>query len=235
MTLSRTPTPITVSQITGCVLAGGRGARMGGVDKGLQPFLGQSLAAHALQRLAPQVGQLMVNANRHLPSYKQIAAPWDAPVWPDALTDFPGPLAGFLSALSHCTTPWLVCVPCDTPLFPPDLVERMLAAAAAPGQADEVDIVTVHGWEPSAPGEQALWRAQPVFCLLHTRLVQSLSDFLASGARKIDRWTALHPSAQVHFDQAQDHPQAFANANTLAELAALEALALSAAQPQAAQ
>lgn len=92
--------------------------RMGGIDKGLQPFLGQPLAAHALDRLAPQVGHLMLNANRHAEAYAQLGAPYGAPVWPDAEPDYPGPLAGFLSGLTHCQTPWLVCVPCDTPLFP---------------------------------------------------------------------------------------------------------------------
>ena len=107
--------------ITGLVLAGGRGSRMGGVDKGLQPHLGVPLAAHALARLRPQVGSVMINANRNLAEYRAMGAP----VWPDALPDYPGPLAGFLTGLEHCDTPFLVSVPCDSPHFPTDLVARL--------------------------------------------------------------------------------------------------------------
>ena len=110
---------IDKSQVTGIVLAGGRGTRMGGVDKGLQTHLGMPLAMHALLRLASQVGETMINANRNLGAYESMGVP----VWPDALPDYPGPLAGFLDrprALRD--TPYLVTVPCDSPLFPEDLV-----------------------------------------------------------------------------------------------------------------
>src|SRR3990167_8794866 len=103
--------PISKDDITGLILAGGRGSRMGGVDKGLQNHLGMPLAMHALLRLGPQVGHLMVNANRNLGAYDAFGVP----VWPDALPDYPGPLAGFLAGLEHCETPYLVTVPCDTP------------------------------------------------------------------------------------------------------------------------
>ena len=99
---------IDKSHITGLVLAGGRGSRMGGVDKGLQPHLGMPLAMHALLRLAPQVGETMINANRNLGAYESLGAA----VWPDALPDYPGPLAGFLAGLEHCATPYLATVPC---------------------------------------------------------------------------------------------------------------------------
>ena len=112
---------IDKAQITGMVLAGGRGSRMGGVDKGLQGFRGMPLAMHALFRLQPQVGETMINANRNLSAYESMGVP----VWPDALPDYPGPLAGFLAGLERCETPYLVVVPCDTPLFPEDLVERL--------------------------------------------------------------------------------------------------------------
>src|SRR5947209_14549865 len=115
---------IARDDITGLVLAGGRGSRMGGVDKGLQPHRGMPLAMQALLRLAPQVGALMINANRNLGAYESMGVP----VWPDALPDYAGPLAGFLAGLERCETPYLVTVPCDSPLFPPDLVERLLAA-----------------------------------------------------------------------------------------------------------
>ena len=119
---------IDKSDITGLILAGGRGSRMGGVDKGLQTHLGMPLAMHALLRLAPQVGEMMINANRNLGAYESMGVP----VWPDALPDYPGPLAGFLAGLEHCETPYLASVPCDSPLFPEDLVARLAAAARAP-------------------------------------------------------------------------------------------------------
>jgi molybdopterin-guanine dinucleotide biosynthesis protein A len=217
------------ADITGCVLAGGRGMRMGGVDKGLQPFLGQPLAAQALARLAPQVGRLMVNANRHGEEYAGLGARFGAPVWPDAESGYPGPLAGMLSGLVHCETPWLACVPCDTPLFPADLVARLgrAALAARPG----ADIAIAHGWEASPGTDPHALRAQPVFCLLRASLRDSLQAFIRSGGRKIDAWTAQHRSVAVHFDQDGDSLLAFANANTLQELQALERAAASACPP----
>ena len=110
--------------ITGLVLAGGRGSRMGGVDKGLQNYRGMALALHALLRLQPQVGTVMINANRNLGAYEAMGVP----VWPDAMPDYPGPLAGLLTGLERCETPYLVSVPCDTPNFPLDLVARLSAA-----------------------------------------------------------------------------------------------------------
>jgi molybdopterin-guanine dinucleotide biosynthesis protein A len=195
---------IPLEDITGVVLAGGRGSRMGGVDKGLQNHRGMSLALHALMRLQPQVGTVMINANRNLGAYEAMGAP----VWPDAMPDHPGPLAGLLTGLEHCETPYLVSVPCDTPDFPTDLVARLSAALV---QAD-AEIAMA-----AAPEEGTL-RTQPVFCLLKADLLRSLLDYLQSGQRKIDRWTALHRCAVVEFDDAQ----AFFNANTLAELQQLQ-------------
>ncbi len=198
------------SAITGLVLAGGRGTRMGGVDKGLQAFRGQALARHALERLAPQVGALLINANRHADQYQA----W-APVCADASPqDFAGPLAGFLSGLQACRTPWLCTVPCDTPLFPTDLVARL--AAALQGEQAEIAMAC-------AREDDGRWRAQPVFCLLPAALAASLRGFLAGGGRKIDAWTAQHRTALVRFDRAEDL-HAFANANTLEDLHRLEAL-----------
>ncbi|MDH4289863.1 MAG: molybdenum cofactor guanylyltransferase, partial [Aquincola sp.] len=108
---------IAPADITGLVLAGGRGSRMGGVDKGLQNHRGLPLAMQALLRLQPQVGHLMVNANRNLGAYEAFGAP----VWPDPIEGYAGPLVGFLAGLEHCETPWLVTVPCDTPDFPTEL------------------------------------------------------------------------------------------------------------------
>jgi molybdopterin-guanine dinucleotide biosynthesis protein A len=191
-------------QITGLVLAGGRGSRMGGVDKGLQNHQGMPLALHALLRLQPQVGELMVNANRNLGAYEAFGAP----VWPDTTADFPGPLAGLLAGLERCETPYLVSVPCDTPDFPQDLVERLAQAL----EAEEAEIAMAATWEDGS------LRTQPVFCLLHAHLMESLLAFLQSGERKIDRWTGRHRVAVVAFDD----PAAFFNANTMAELQQLQ-------------
>jgi molybdenum cofactor guanylyltransferase len=186
--------------ITGLILAGGRGSRMGGVDKGLQNYRGLPLAMHALLRLSPQVGQVMINANRNLGAYESFGVP----VWPDALPDFSGPLAGFLSGLDHCETPYLVTVPCDTPLFPTDLVARLSSALQAQGAEIAMARTGAH--------------VQPVFTLMKTSLLESLVRFTEGGGRKIDRWTAQHHTVEVDFDDES----AFANANTQDELVALE-------------
>ena len=204
---------IDTHDITGLILAGGRGSRMGGVDKGLQNFRGMPLALQALMRLSPQVGGVMINANRNLSAYESFGVP----VWPDGLADYAGPLAGFLCGLERCETPWLLTVPCDTPLFPADLASRLAAAAAAQG----ADIAMAAAPEPEDDGSTRV-RTQPVFCLLRVGLLESLMRFTQEGGRKIDRWTAQHPCAIVAFDQPGDDPLAFRNANTLAELHALE-------------
>jgi molybdopterin-guanine dinucleotide biosynthesis protein A len=191
-------------EITGLILAGGRASRMGGVDKGLQIYRGIPLAMHALLRLAPQVGHVMINANRNLAAYDSMGVP----VWPDALPDFAGPLAGFLAGLERCETPYLVSVPCDSPLFPEDLVER-LAQGLADADAEIAMAKTL-----ATEGEQV----QPVFCLMKAALMESLVRYTHEGGRKIDRWTAQHRCAEVLFDDAQ----AFVNANTLAELQQLQ-------------
>lgn len=195
---------ISAQDITGLVLAGGRGSRMGGVDKGLQTHQGMPLALHAMMRLAPQVGHVMINANRNLAAYESMGVP----VWPDALPDFAGPLSGMLAGLEHCETPYLVTVPCDTPGFPTDLVERLAAAMA---QAD-AEIAM------AATREDGGVQVQPVFCLLRSTLSESLVSFLHGGHRKIDRWTAQHRCVEVLFDDAQ----AFFNANTLDDLHRLQ-------------
>lgn len=195
---------ILQEDITGLILAGGRGSRMGGVDKGLQSYRGMPLALHTLLKLQLQAGHVMINANRNLAAYESFGVP----VWPDALPDFAGPLAGFLVGLERCETPWLATVPCDTPDFPDDLVAR-LAAAAATADAE----IAV-----AACDEDGALRTQPVFCLLHASLLESLVRFTQDGGRKIDRWTAQHRCIEVRFDDAR----AFANANTLDELRLLQ-------------
>lgn len=206
---------IDTHDITGLILAGGRGSRMGGVDKGLQNFRGLPLALHTLMRLQLQVGEVMINANRNLAAYESFGVP----VWPDGLADYAGPLAGFLTGLERCETAWLLTVPCDTPLFPQDLASRLAQAAAR----DDADIAMAAAPEAEDSGTVRV-RTQPVFCLLRVTLLESLVRFTQGGGRKIDRWTEQHACTIVPFDQPGDDPHAFYNANTLAELHALEGL-----------
>lgn len=200
---------IPTADITGLILAGGRAARMGGSDKGLQNFRGMPLALHTLMRLGPQVGEMLINANRNLSAYEAFGAP----VWPDVLPDFAGPLAGFLTGLERCETEYLVTVPCDTPLFPQDLVRRLAEAL----EREDAEIAMA-----AAPEEDGQLRTQPVFCLLRRELMESLVQFTHGGGRKIDAWTAQHKTVTVPFNLPQDDPRAFFNANTLAELHRLE-------------
>ena len=182
---------------------------MGGVDKGLQNFHGMPLALYTLLRLGPQVGEIIINANRNLSAYESFGAQ----VWPDALADYAGPLAGFLTGLEQSDTPWVVTVPCDTPLFPADLVARLGEAA----ERDDAEIAMA-----SAAEADGQLRTQPVFCLLRRDLLDSLVRFTHGGGRKIDAWTAQHRTVVVPFDRPGDEPRAFFNANTLAELHRLE-------------
>ena len=196
--------PIAAADITGLILCGGRGSRMGGADKGLQNYHGMPLAMHALMRLSPQVSEVMINANRNLAAYESMGVA----VWPDPVADYPGPLAGWLAGLEHCQTPYMLTVPCDTPGFPADLAARL--AQALTRESAEIAM--------AATMENGHLQLQPVFCLLDTMLLESLMAFLNSGERKIDRWTARHRCATVVFVEAS----AFFNVNTLAELHALE-------------
>ena len=191
--------------ITGLILAGGRGARMGHVDKGLQTFHGLPLAAHAIARLAPQVGTLAININRNHAQY----APCGLPLWPDTLPDFAGPLAGLQAGLSRCTTPYLLSVPCDSPLLPLDLAAR-LSAALESADADLALAVTV--------GDDGQAQRHPVFCLMKTTVLPQLNDYLRDGGRKMENWMTTLAMIDVHFD---DHA-AFDNLNTLQQLQQLE-------------
>ena len=204
---------IAPEDITGLILAGGRGSRMGGVDKGLQNFNGMPMALHTLLRLQLQVGQVIINANRNLAAYESFGAP----VWPDVLQDYAGPLAGFLTGLERCETPYLVTVPCDSPRFPLDLVARLAEAM----EREQADIAMAAALESDEQGRTAV-RTQPVFCLLRVELLESLVRFTQGGGRKIDAWTGQHKTVVVPFDHPGDDPLAFANANTLAELKQLE-------------
>jgi molybdopterin-guanine dinucleotide biosynthesis protein A len=213
---------ISPQRVCAVILAGGRGSRMGGVDKGLQVFRGKPLVQHALERLRQQTlgvpARIAINANRN----QSIYALENVPVWSDALEDFPGPLAGFQTALQHCVfqdtaCEYLLTVPCDSPLFPLDLLDRMATALLAAN----ADIALASARETADDGQLQL-RSQPVFCLLRTRVLGDLNDYLESGGRKIDTWTHRLPHVVVAFDTPNDHPNAFFNANTLAQLQQLE-------------
>ncbi|HUP96481.1 MAG TPA: molybdenum cofactor guanylyltransferase MobA [Usitatibacter sp.] len=187
--------------VSGLVLAGGQGSRMGGVDKGLQPFRGRPMVAHVLERLEPQVDEILVNANRNVEEYARLGHR----VIADEIPGFAGPLAGFERGLAHASGQLLVTVPCDSPFLPTDLVAR-LRAGLLEAKADVAVAKT---------GEQA----HPVFCLMRREVLASLREFLGSGQRKIDRWYSALAIAEVAFD---DEADAFLNINTREELASLE-------------
>ena len=207
--------------ISAVLLAGGRGSRMGGADKGLQAFRGTPLAQNALQRLRAQTlapAHVAISANRHLNDYAALGVP--VVTDPPHLPAWAGPLAGFLAGLAHCRTPWLLTVPCDTPLFPTDLAARLAQAAERTGAP-----LAMAAAPETDPATGALhWRRQPVFCLLRASLQPSLAQYVERGGRKIGAWAEQHVCTVLPFDAPGDLPLAFSNANTLAELQALQTL-----------
>jgi len=190
--------------ISGLLLAGGRGTRMGHVDKGLQAFGGATMAAQVLARLAPQVATLAINANRNLDTY----AAFGLPVWPDDTPGYAGPLAGLEAGLRRCTTPYLLTAPCDSPFLPADLAERLYQGL----QAADADLAV------AVTEENGLRQPHPVFCLLKTSLAPVLSQYLAAGGRRMDGWYPQIKVAEVLFEDAD----AFRNINTLDELHQLD-------------
>jgi molybdenum cofactor guanylyltransferase len=190
-----------MTEVTGVLLAGGQGSRMGGVAKGLQPFRGKPMAAHAIERLAPQVDELLINANRNADEY----ARFGHRVIADEIEGFAGPLAGFERGLAHAAGQFVVTVPCDSPFLPHDLVLRLRAALDSAGAQLAV----------AKTGDQA----HPVFCLMRRDVHASLQAFLSSGQRKIDRWYSQLAVVEVPFD---DEAEAFLNINTREELDGLE-------------
>ena len=190
-----------ISSVTGLILAGGKGSRMGGVDKGLQSFRGRRLIDHVYERLAPQVGGVLINANQNHDEYKTFGVR----VVSDAIGGFAGPLAGLHAGLSVSKRPFLVSVPCDSPFLPVDLVERLYNRLDETGAELAV----------AKTGEQP----HPVFCLLRRKLVDHLYDFLKGGGRKIDAWYSTLNVTEVGFD---DEAEAFSNINTLEELSSFE-------------
>lgn len=187
--------------VTGLILAGGRGTRMGDVDKGLQVFRGEPMVAHVIARLAPQVDTILINANRNPNEY----AAFGHIVLPDAIDGFAGPLAGLHVGMTHARTEWIVTVPCDSPFLARDLVARLMSAASKAN----ADLAFA----------QTFAQPHPVFCLARTALEPSLRAFLETGQRKIDKWFDKVRATAVSFD---DQDAAFANINTVAELQALE-------------
>jgi molybdopterin-guanine dinucleotide biosynthesis protein A len=198
------PSAIQTGQITGLILAGGRGSRMGTVDKGLQNFRGEPMVQTVLQRLAPQVVQVMINANQNLERY----AVFGLPVWPDEKTGFAGPLAGLHAGLCHCDTEYLLSVPCDSPFLPSDLAMRLATAL----QTEGANLAF------AATGKASSLQTHPVFCLLKTALLPQLAAYLDSGGRKVEDWFKSVNSCAVGFDDEA----AFANINTLDELQRLQ-------------
>ncbi len=181
------------SQVTGVILAGGRGRRMGGGDKGLVELAGRPLIEHVLDGLRPQVGALLININRNHERY----AAYGEPLVDDTLTGFQGPLAGFAAAMQAVESSWILTVPCDGPWLPPDLLSRLSRAL----QQDDAELAVAHDGE----------RLQPVYALLPVSLYPSLNAFLDAGDRKIDLWYAKHHMATADF---ADCPEVFNNINT---------------------
>ena len=192
---------MTPPKITALILAGGRGSRMGSVDKGLQLFKGMPMVAHVLERISPQVDEVIINANRSIDQY----AAFGHRVVPDTIDGFAGPLAGLHVGLMQATTPLLVTAPCDSPFLPLDLVTRLHTAM----EVGNVDLAVAKTYD----------QAHPVFCLVKRDLEPHLREFLASGQRKIDKWYATLRVVEVQFD---DQESAFANINTEVELRELE-------------
>ena len=180
-------------KITGLVLAGGQGSRFGGQDKGLIELHGRPMIEHVLSKLVPQVGKVLINANRNVESY----AGYGYEVVSDAHAGYQGPLAGIASGLQAATSEYLLCVPCDSPLLLPDLAERLYTACTRRA----AQIAIPHDGQ----------RAHPVFALIECALRDSLEDFLAGGERKIIRWMSDHQMITVDFSDAAS---SFSNINT---------------------
>lgn len=190
---------IAAADVTGIVLAGGMGRRMGGVDKGLVLLSGQPMVAHVLARLAPQVGALVINANQNPERY----AAFGHPVVPDDVGGFAGPLAGLHAGMSRATTPYVATAPCDSPFLPDDLVARLAAGMTR----ERAQLAVAHTFA----------QPHPVFALVERSVFPHLTAFLRDGGRKIDAWYATLRVVAVPFD---DEEAAFRNINTADELAA---------------
>jgi len=192
-------TAIAPGEITGIVLAGGMGRRMGGVDKGLVELDGKPMVAHVLARLSPQVDAVLINANQNAERY----AAFGLPVLADAVGGFAGPLAGLHAGMSAATTPFVATVPCDSPFLPLDLVARLSKGLVAM----DAQLAVARTFD----------QPHPVFALVRRDVLPHLASFLHGGGRKIDAWYATLRIVEVAFDDCAD---AFRNINTADELAA---------------
>ncbi len=186
-------TTIPQQQITAVILAGGLARRMSGQDKGLIEINGRAMIEHIIDALTPQVGSILINANRNLDQYRRYAYP----VIEDTMGEFFGPLVGMASGMQATNTDYLLTVPCDSPFIPPVLAEKLFREL----QDKQADISVAHDSK----------RMQPVFALLRTGLLPSLMTYLEDGGRKIDTWYAEHRLARTDFS---DWPDAFININT---------------------
>lgn len=195
---------MNTASISGLVLAGGRGTRMGNVDKGLQPFGGSTMVAHILERLRPQVASVAINANQNFEAY----GAFGVPVWPDDTPGFAGPLAGLEAGLRRCATPYLLTAPCDSPFLPSDLAARLLQGLEDAGADLALAVTEVNG----------LRQPHPVFCIIKSSKVDVLSAYLAAGGRRMDGWYPQIKVAEVLFEDAA----AFRNINTRDELQSLD-------------
>jgi molybdopterin-guanine dinucleotide biosynthesis protein A len=206
MSTPRTRPPHPREAITGLILAGGLGRRMGGEDKGLVVLAGRPMVEHVLEALRPQVGTVLINANRNLDRY----AAFGVPVVTDTLEGFMGPLAGALSGLKRLATPFMLTVPCDAPLVAPDLAARLYLACV---ESDADVTVATDGR-----------RQQPVFLLLRARVAPGLAQYLEAGGRKVDTWFGQLRLAEADLS---DRPDAFLNVNDPDERTRIEARLLS--------
>ncbi len=186
---------MSAEKISGIVLAGGQGRRMGGVDKGLQVLGGKAMVEHVIARLAPQVDEIVINANQNLEAY----AKFGYGVAPDVTGGFAGPLAGLQAGLHAAKHALVVTAPCDSPFLPLDLVARLRAAMGANDLA------------VAKTGTQA----HPVFAMVRRGILEHLTAYLAGGGRKIDAWYASLNVVEVPFD---NEAEAFSNINTRDEL-----------------
>ncbi|HAJ71882.1 MAG TPA: molybdenum cofactor guanylyltransferase MobA [Methylophilaceae bacterium] len=187
--------------ISAIILSGGRASRMGGADKGLVIFQQKPLIQHVIERLTPQVDEILINANRELPSYERFSLA----VLQDETPDFIGPLAGFSLGLQHAKNDYLLTVPCDSPLLPQDLAQRLITKLIE--QQAEIAVASSNG------------NAHPVFCLMKKSVLPSLTIFLAQGERKVSAWQKRQRYIEVDFSDCND---AFTNLNTFEDLKALE-------------
>ena len=187
--------PITSQNITAVILAGGKGSRLGGIDKGLVKLNNLPLVQHLVNRIQPQVSNIIISANRNIDSYKKLGFP----VYEDDVSDYAGPLAGILKALQHCDTEWLLIVAADSPFIPGDLASRLIQ------NANDVKIVMPHDGK----------HLHPTFALIHKSLQDSLKNYLDKGERKARAWMQLQQHAIVDFS---DQADAFMNINTEDEL-----------------